>query len=126
MIIQETEKAVIERAEWVAIATVGPEGPHLVGTWGDYVRTLGIGEDRLLIPVGHYQQTEQNIKDDSRVELLFATRQVQGQHGPGQGCHIRGRAELKTNGPEAEQVKAHFSWARGALIVNIQEVSLQL
>lgn len=126
MTIQKDEKEVIERAEWVAIATAGLTGPHLVATWADYVRTLGIEKGRLLIPAGQYQQTEQNIKNGSHVELLFATRQVQGEYGPGRGCHIRGTAEFKTKGPEAEQVKGHFPWARGVLIVNIQEIALQL
>lgn len=42
----------IEKAEWIAIATTGP-GPHLVATWGDQLRALTIEGGTLLIPVGH-------------------------------------------------------------------------
>ena len=31
-----------EATEFVAIVTQGPEGPHVVGNWGDYVRKLGL------------------------------------------------------------------------------------
>jgi len=46
-------REVIEKAEWVAIATAGPDGPHLVGTWGAYIWALGIGDNGVfLVPVG--------------------------------------------------------------------------
>ena len=51
-------KDVIDKTEWVAIATMGPDGPHVVATWGDYVRALGVQDDRLLIPVGHMHKTK--------------------------------------------------------------------
>ena len=74
-------REVIDAAEWIAIATAGPDGPHVVATWGDYVRALGVGGDTLVIPVGHMHKTEANLQSDSRVELLCGTRQVQGAHG---------------------------------------------
>ncbi|MCE7907216.1 MAG: pyridoxamine 5'-phosphate oxidase family protein [Candidatus Omnitrophica bacterium COP1] len=126
MIIQQAGKEVIERSEWVAIATSGPDGPHLVATWGDYVRALGIESDRLFIPAGNYRQTEEILKGNDRIELLFASRQVKGEFGQGRGCHIRGRGEMKTSGPELDQVKTHYPWARGVLIVHIEMVRMQL
>ena len=30
-------REVTEKAEWIAIATTGPDGPHLVATWGDHI-----------------------------------------------------------------------------------------
>jgi hypothetical protein len=61
MKIEDKCREVLDKAEWVAIATAGKDGPHLAGTWGDYIRSLGIGNDGvLLIPVGGYRATEKN------------------------------------------------------------------
>ena len=119
-------REVFEKSEWVAIATAGPDGPHVVATWGDYLRRLGIDGDVLRVPVGGMRQTEANLSQDPRVELLCGTRQVQGSHGPGGGCSIVGRAEMQTDGPDFMAVKAEFPWARGALVVQIEKVEFQL
>lgn len=118
-------KDVLEKTEWVAIATSGSDGPHVVATWGDYVRLLGIG-DTLRVPVGRMHKTEVNLMRDPRVELLCGTRQVQGMHGPGKGCAIIGRAEMQKAGPHFAAVKAEFPWARAALVVQVEQVAAQL
>ena len=119
-------KEVIDKTEWIAIATNGPDGPHVVATWGDYVRAFGIKDDTLLIPVGNMHKTEANLKRDNRVELLCGTRQVQGTLGSGKGCGIVGKAEFQTAGPHFDAVKAKFRWARAALVVNVEEAKPQL
>jgi hypothetical protein len=96
-------KEAIDKSEWIAIATVGPDGPHVVGTWGDYVRVFITQDDTLLIPVGHMHKTEANLKGDNRVELLCGTRQVQGTNGPGKGAlssaRRRSRPQVRTSMP---------------------------
>ncbi len=124
--IEQNVRAVIDAAEWVAIATVGPDGPHLAGTWGDYVRALGVTADRVLIPAGGLRRTEANLTADPRIELLFASRQVQGASGPGRGALVRGRAEMQTAGAAMDAVKAMFPWARAALVVRIEDAATQL
>jgi hypothetical protein len=124
--IEGDVRAVIDKSEWVAIATTGPDGPHLAATWGDYVRALGVRDDLILIPAGRLQRTEANLAADPRIELLFASRQVQGSSGTGQGCVVSGRAEVHSAGPAADAVKARFPWARGALVVHIERVATQL
>ncbi|MCE9613872.1 MAG: pyridoxamine 5'-phosphate oxidase family protein [Lentisphaerae bacterium] len=119
-------KEVLEKTEWVAIATAGTDGPHVVATWGDYVRALGIGDNQLLIPMGYMSKTEQNVKHDNRVELLAGTRQVAGAHGPGKGCSIAGKAHVQTSGATFDAVKAKFPWARAALVVKVDKVEPQL
>lgn len=119
-------KEVVEKSEWVSIATAGPEGPHLAATWGDYIRKLGISDNLILIPAGFLHKTEANLKHNPRVELLFATRQVQGNHGPGRGCLVTGTGALQTTGLAAAKVKAQFPWARGVLIVTIESAVTQL
>ena len=117
---------VMDKTEWIAIATTGPDGPHLVATWGEHVRALGMEDGTLLIPVGLMHKTEANLKYGNRVELLCGTRQVQGTHGPGKGCGIIGKAEFQTTGPHFDAVKAKFQWARAALVVNVEEAKPQL
>ena len=119
-------KEVLERTEWIAIATAGADGPHVVATWGDYVRALGVTKDELLIPVGGMRKTQANLARDSRVELLFGSRQVRGTHGPGKGCGIMGTAVIHTAGAKFDAVKAKFPWARAVLVVKVETVTEQL
>jgi len=119
-------RAVIDRSEWVAIATTGPAGPHLAATWGDYVRALGAQDDVVLIPAGGMQTTEANLAADPRIELLFASREVKGPGGSGQGCLLRGRGEFQVSGPAADAVRARYPWARGALVVRVEGATTQL
>ncbi len=119
-------REVFDKAEWVAIATAGKDGPHLVATWGDYIRVLGTKDDKILVPVAGYQITEKNLTNDNRIEILCATRQVHGAHGPGKGCRIRGTGQMQTSGEFAEAAKKKFSWARGVLIIKTEEVVEQL
>ena len=87
----------------VAIATTGPDGPHLADG-GDYVRALGVKDDVILIPAGGLRQTEANLATDPRIELLFASRQVQGSSGgPGKGCLVSGRAEVQATARQSKR-----------------------
>ena len=120
-------REVLEKTEWVAIATCGDSGPHLAGTWGGYVRALEIKDSGLIvIPAGYYHITEENLKKNNHVELLIASRQVHGTNGPGQGCSISGKGEIQTSGKIADMVKSKFSWARGALVITVEKVNTQL
>jgi hypothetical protein len=119
-------RAVIDSCEWVAIATAGPDGPHLAATWGDYVRALGVDGDQILIPAGQLKKTEVNVASDARVELLCASRQVTGGHGAGQGCLLRGRARFRDSGAEMDRVRSRFPWARGVLVIEVETATLQL
>ncbi len=120
-------KEVMERTEWVAIATCGDDGPHVVATWGDYVRAIGVKDDMtIIIPVGGYNKTAENLKKNNRVELLIASKQVQGGHGPGQGCSLTGKGEIQISGEFAEAAKKKFTWARGALVIRVEQVKTQL
>lgn len=115
-------RSVLEATEWVAIATVRDGSAHLVGTWGDYISTLGIEENEIRVPAGWYFETEKNLERDDRVELLCASRKVQGQQGPGKGCRIRGRGRILTQGKQADAAREKFPWARGVLLIKVEEV----
>ena len=114
-------REVLEKTEFVAMVTAGPQGPHITATWGDYVRTLGFEGDRLLIPAGYYHQMEANLERDPEIQLLVASRGVEGKLGPGQGFTLKGTGKIVESGEEMDRVKAHFPWARGALVVEVAE-----
>jgi hypothetical protein len=121
-IINTTIKDVIEKTEVVAIATYGENGPHLVATWGDFIKSLDINDGKtIIIPAGGYHQTEKNLNDDNRIELLVGSKQVQGKNGPGTGYRLIGRAEITKSGEFAELTKAKFPWARGALVIEVEK-----
>jgi len=122
----DTYLKVLEASEFVAIVTSGDDGPHLVGTWGEYVRRLSPSTETIVVPAGGFRQTERNLARDNRIKLLIASRHVQGSSGPGQACEISGTAELLTSGPLVDEVRRNFPWARGALVVTIRKIVLQL
>jgi len=117
---------VLEATEFVTIITTGSDGPHVVGNWGDYMRALGIGADTIVFPAGRYRQTEQNLGNNNRVQLLAASRKVQGTRSQGQGYLIAGTAEIVASGEIADAVKLKFPWARGALVIHVEQVTAQL
>lgn len=119
-------REVLELTEFVAIVTNGQDGPHVTATWGDYVRQLGVDDDRLLIPAGFYHHTEENLGRDPHIQLLVASRRAEGSQGPGQGCVITGTGTVVTSGADMDRVKARFPWARGALVVTVEAVTAQL
>jgi hypothetical protein len=117
--------AVCEGTEFVAIVTSGADGPHVVGHWGDYM-FRGLGEGVIAFPVGRYNKTEENLRADKRIQLLAASRKVPGTKSMGQGCLISGTAEIVAAGPVVDAVRVKFPWARGALVVHVEEVRTQL
>lgn len=119
-------REVCEATEFVTIVTSGQDGPHVVGNWGEYMRTLGIGADRIVFPVGRYHQTEMNLRSNNRVQLLVASKKVQGSMKPGQGFRIEGTARILTSGEVVDKVKSKFPWARGAMIVDVMEAKALL
>lgn len=114
---------VIEKTDWIAITTASESGPHTVAAWGYRLRKLDIQNGEIiLLPAGKYFQTEKNLKNDSRIQLLVASGGVHRADGKqGQGFRISGKSEIQTVGPMADLVKAEFPWARGALVVKIEK-----
>ncbi|MHB1377154.1 MAG: pyridoxamine 5'-phosphate oxidase family protein [Candidatus Humimicrobiaceae bacterium] len=119
-------KEVLNKTEWMAIVTQEEDGPHLVATWGEYVRQLPTENDEIIIPVGSLSKTEENLKKNKNIQLLIASKQVKGSSGPGQGCRLRGEGEIRKEGKIVQKVKEKFSWARGALIIKVKEIDALL
>lgn len=124
MTLPDTLLQVLRHEGVVAIATQGPEGPHLVNSWNSYLQVAGDGT--VLVPVGGMHHTEANLAASDRVLLTLGSREVPGAHGPGTGFLIRGTARLHASGPAFDQVKARFAWARAALAVTPEQVEQTL
>ncbi len=84
---------VLDNAQWVAIATTGDDGAHLVGTWGAYIKSLGIKDDetgpcacRILSSNRRKPYKEQQDRD-----CWLELEKSPGVNGPGKGCLIRGK-----------------------------------
>ncbi|MGD9808104.1 MAG: pyridoxamine 5'-phosphate oxidase family protein [Deferribacterales bacterium] len=123
-VITEKHLEIINKSEWIAIATEGEEGAHVVGTWCDYLEF--IEEDTILIPVGGYVKTSKNLAVNNKIELLCGTRQVMGANSAGKGCFLKGTAEVQNEGRFADIMKEKFVWSRGALVVHVEKASTQL
>ena len=122
--IPEKLVEVLKRDGVVAIATVGPDGPHMVNTWNTYVQVSDDG--RLLIPVGYMHRTERNIAFNDQVLLTAGSHKVAGLQGPGTGFLVKGTASFVTSGPDFEVVKARFAWARATLALEVASATQTL
>ena len=106
MEIPKTLLDVLKKDGVVAIATLGPDGPHMVNTWNSYVR---VSEDgRLLIPAGYFHRTEANIGFNNQVLVTLGSSKVPGLHGPGTGFLVKGTASFLAEGPEYDAMKSRF------------------
>lgn len=105
----------------VAIATLGPDGPHMVNTWNSYLRISSDG--RLLIPAGYMQRTEANIAFNPNVLITLGSSKVKGLHGAGAGFLIKGTAKFVTSGSDFDLLKSTFSWLRATVVVSIESAT---
>jgi hypothetical protein len=124
MTIPEKLLDVLKHDGVVAIATLGPDGPHMVNTWNNYIR---IAEDgRILVPAGYMNRTEANLAGNPEVLVTLGSSKVAGQHGPGTGFLIKGTAEFISSGPDFEVMKERFSWARATLAIRPEAITQTL
>ena len=121
MNLPETLLEVLKKDGVVAIATLGPDGPHMVNTWNSYVR---VSEDgRLLIPAGYFHKTEANIALNNQVLVTLGSSKVHGLQGPGAGFLIKGTAKFLKEGAEFDAMKSRFAWARAALSITVDSAT---
>jgi hypothetical protein len=112
---------VLKKDGVVAIATLGPDGQHMVNTWNSYVQ---VSEDgRLLIPAGYFHKTEANIAVNNQVLVTLGSSKVQGLQGPGTGFLIRGTAAFLKEGAEFDAMKSRFGWARATLSITVDSAT---
>ena len=115
---------VLKHAGVVAIATQGPDGPHLVNSWNSYLQITE--EGRILVPAGYMWETEANIARDNRILVTVGSHEVAGKLGPGTGFLITGTAAFVTSGPDFDAIKAKYPWARAALAISVASTTQTL
>ena len=79
--IPDKLKEIMNQDGVVAIATLGPDGPHMVNTWNNYLRISK--DERLFIPAGYMHRTEANIAHNPNIMITLGSSKVQGLHGAG-------------------------------------------
>lgn len=108
----------------VAIATQGRDGAHLVNTWNSYIEIYE--GDKLLIPAGRMEKTEENLGEDSTVLVTICHRDVEGLRYKGTGFLIKGEGLFVKEGPPYNIIKGRFPWARAALMIKVEGVEQTL
>ena len=119
--IPETLQEIMKTDGVVAIATLGPSGPHMVNTWNSYLKISP--DERLLIPVGYMHKTEANVAFNPNVLITLGSSKVKGLHGAGAGFLIKGKASFITSGPDFDLMKAKYEWVRATLAVTIESAN---
>jgi len=93
----------------------------MVATWGEFVAGLGVQDGHiLLVPAGGYHQTEINLKANDSIALLVGSKNAPGKSGSGTGYRLMGKGMLMENGKYFDLVKEKYSWARAALVVEVE------
>lgn len=108
----------------VAIATQGPDGPHLVNSWNSYIEVAS--GNKLLIPAGYMNETENNIAKNDKVQLTVGSKEVEGFNGLGTGFLVKGTAKFTKSGANYESLKNRFPWMRAVLEITIDNVAQTL
>jgi hypothetical protein len=96
--IPEKLQEIMKKDGVVAIATLGPDGPHMV-------------------------KTETNITHNPNLLITLGSSKVEGLHGAGAGFLIKGKAIFVTSGPDFDFMKEKFSWLRATLAVTIESAT---
>lgn len=119
--ISEKLLEVLKQDGVVAIATLGQDGPHMVNTWNSYIKISADG--RLLIPAGYMHRTQANVAFNSDILISLGSSKVTGNHGPGAGFLIKGKAVFITSGPDFDFLKSKFEWLRATMAVTIDSAT---
>ena len=119
--ISDKLQEIMQKDGVVAIATLGPAGPHMVNTWNSYLKVSPDG--RLFIPAGYMHKTEANIAHNPHVLITLGSSKVEGMHGLGAGFLIKGQARFVKSGLDFDFMKERFSWLRATLAVTIESAT---
>ena len=121
--IPEKMFEVLKHEGVVSIVTQDKES-HVVNTWNSYIKI--VDGERLLIPVGGMNTTEENLRENSKVLMTLGSREVEGFHSMGTGFLIEGEGNFSYEGDEFNLMKERFPWMRTVLVVRIDRVSQTL
>jgi hypothetical protein len=116
--ISEEVRKVLERSEWTAIGTSGVNGGHIVGVYSGHVFVYD--NSTLLVTVTGMKTTSENLKSNSRVQLLFACRKDVPDRMV--GFSIFGSGEIFSDGLFFDFLRQKFNWIKGCLVIKVDSV----
>lgn len=104
-----------------SFATYGTDGIHMAATWNSYIDV--IDNNNLLIPAGHLNKSQRNIEAGSGIQMILASKNVDGLQGKGAGFLLKGKAKFESDGANFDKIKSRFSWVRSAMVFHVTEIS---
>ncbi len=91
--------------------------PHIANTWNSYVNATP--DDRILIPAGGMQRTQENVEQNNNVKVSLGSKEVIGFQYPGAGFNIEGTAKFLESGSDFDMMKEKFPWLTRVLEITV-------
>lgn len=109
----------------VTILTWGKGEPHIVNEWNSYL-VIAKGE-RILIPAGIMQKTEENIRINNKIKMALGSKNVIGfDNYQGTGFVVEGTARFFDTGVEYEMMKEKFPFLTRVLEITVSYLEQML
>lgn len=109
----------------VTIVTWGKGEPHIVNEWNSYL-VIAKGE-RILIPAGIMQKTEENIRINNKIKMALGSKNVIGfDNYQGTGFVVEGTARFFDTGVEYEMMKEKFPFLTRVLEITVSYLEQML
>lgn len=117
----DTFREVLTHNGVVSVTSWAENNAHVANTWNDF---LVIKDDnKLLIPVAGFKETEKNVNKNSRVIVTLGSPEVEGTIGMGTGFVIDGTATFLTAGEDFEIMKEKFSFLTRVMEITAASVT---
>lgn len=119
-------RKVFEATEFVTLVTQGDDGPRVVaGNWAPLRKLWGIQEDTI-IRRGTMCKPSAICAGTAAYSCSSPPGRCREPAGPGRGTSSPAPPKYLESGEVVAAVKAQFPWARGALVIHVEEVTAQL
>ncbi len=105
----------------VTIVTWGKGEPHIVNEWNSYL--IITKDERILIPAGIMQKTEENIRINNKIKMALGSKNVIGYDNyQGTGFVVEGTAQFFNSGVEYDMMKVKFPFLTRVLEITVSSL----
>jgi predicted pyridoxine 5'-phosphate oxidase superfamily flavin-nucleotide-binding protein len=109
----------------VTIVTWGKGEPHIVNEWNSYL--IITKDERILIPAGIMQKTEENIRINNKIKMALGSKNVIGfDNYQGTGFVVEGTARFFNSGVEYDMMKEKFPFLTRVLEITVSSLEQML
>ena len=109
----------------VTIVTWGKGEPHIVNEWNSYL--VITKDERILIPAGIMQKTEENIRINNKIKMALGSKNVIGfDNYQGTGFVVEGNARFIDSGVEYDMMKEKFPFLTRVLVIKVSSLEQML